>query len=86
MRALELKLDILQNAPGRNDAWASVHAARASVSLSRFVGEVLRDRMREAREYKEAMRGFLAERPLRLKKPGNRYLTRDEAHDRTRLR
>ena len=67
-------------------AWARVHAARASVSLSRFVGEVLRDRMREAREYEEAMRGFLAERPLRLKKPGNRYLTRDEAHDRTGLR
>ena len=47
---------------------------------------MLRDRMREARAYEEAMRGFLAEKPLRLKKPGNRYLTRDEAHDRTRLR
>jgi len=67
-------------------AWARLCAARSGVSLSRLVGEVLRDRMCEAREYEEAMRGFLAEKPLRLKKPGNRYRTRDEAHDRTRLR
>ena len=67
-------------------AWARACAARRGVSLSRFVGEVLRDRMREAGEYEKAMRGFLAEKPIRLKKPGNRYLFRDEAHDRTRLR
>jgi len=67
-------------------AWARSSAARSGVSLSRFAGDVLRDRMREARAYEEAMRGFLAEKPLRLKKPGNRYLTRDEAHDRTGLR
>lgn len=67
-------------------AWARVYAARKSVSLSRFVGELLRDRMREAREYQDAMRGFLAEKPLKLKKPGERYLTRAEAHERTRLR
>lgn len=67
-------------------AWARACAVRSGVSLSRFVGEVLRDRMREAGEYEKAMRGFLAEKPIRLKKPGNRYLSRDEAHDRTRLR
>ena len=67
-------------------AWARVYAARNNVSLSRFVGELLRDRMREAREYDEAMRGFLAEKPVKLKKAGERYLTRDAAHERARLR
>lgn len=67
-------------------AWARVYAARNGVSLSRFVGELLHDRMRESRQYEEAMRGFFAERPLKLKKPGARYLTRDEAHERFRVR
>jgi hypothetical protein len=67
-------------------AWARVHAARKNVSLSRFVGELLGEHMRETREYDRAMRGFLAEKPTKLKRPGERYLTRDEAHDRSRLR
>ena len=41
-------------------AWARVHAARKNLSLSRFVGELLGEHMREAREYDRAMRGFLA--------------------------
>jgi len=67
-------------------AWARVHAARKNLSLSRFVGELLGAHMRESRAYDEALRGFLAEKPLKLKKPGERYLGRDEAHDRSRLR
>ena len=67
-------------------AWARIYAAHRNVSLSRFVGELLRDRMRESREYDEAMRGFLREKPLKLRRRGERYLSRDEAHERTRLR
>ncbi len=67
-------------------SWARVYAAQKNVSLSRFVGELLRERMRESREYEEAMRAYFAQKPLKLKKPGERYLTRDEAHDRARLR
>ncbi len=67
-------------------AWARVHAAKGRISLSRFVGELLRDRMQESREYEEAMRGFLAEKPVALKKPGERYLSREQAHGRARLR
>lgn len=67
-------------------AWARIYAANKKVSLSRYVGELLRDRMRESREYEEAMRGFLAQKPVKLKKTGERYLTRNEANDRTRLR
>ncbi len=67
-------------------AWARLRAAERGVSLSRFVGELLRDRMRESREYEKAMRGFLAEKPVALKKLGERYLSRDQAHGRARLR
>ncbi len=67
-------------------AWARVHAAQRNVSLSRFVGELLHQHMRESREYEEAMQRFLAEKPVKLKGPGERYLTREEAHDRPRLR
>lgn len=67
-------------------AWARIYAAKKNVSLSRYVGELLHDRMLESREYEESMREFLTQKPVKLKKAGGRYLTRDEAHDRTRLR
>lgn len=67
-------------------AWARIYAAKKNVSLSRYVGELLHERMRESREYEESMRRFLTQKPVKLKRAGERYLTRDEAHDRTRLR
>jgi len=67
-------------------AWARVHAAQRNVSVSRFVGELLTREMRESREYDEAMRRFLARRPVRLKREGVRYPSREEVHDRPGLR
>jgi hypothetical protein len=67
-------------------AWARVYAAQQDASLSRLVGEMLRAKMLESREYDEAMRKFLAKRPVKLNRAGGRYPTRDERHDRTRLR
>ena len=67
-------------------AWARVQAAERNMSLSRYVGELLRDRMRHSREYEAAYQAFLAEKPLRLKGPGERYLTREEVNDRAALR
>ena len=67
-------------------AWARIYAAKKNISLSRYVGELLHDSMRESREYEESMRDFLARKPVSLKKPGERYLNRDEANERTRLR
>ena len=67
-------------------AWARVHAAQRNVSLSRFVGELLRQHMRESREYEEAMRRFLTDKPVKLKSGSKRYLSREEVHDRSRLR
>ncbi|HLB14395.1 MAG TPA: CopG family transcriptional regulator [Burkholderiales bacterium] len=67
-------------------AWARVHAARRNVSLSRYVGELLRQHMRESREYEEAMRRFLDRKPVKLKHSGERYPTREELYDRPGLR
>lgn len=64
-------------------AWARVQAAERNMSLSRFVGEMLRQRMRHSQEYQKAMRAALAEKPLQLEGP---YLKRDELYDRPRLR
>jgi hypothetical protein len=67
-------------------AWARVYAAQRDMSVSRMIGELLRRRMKEVREYDEAMRRFLAKRPVKLGRPGQRYASRDELHDRSRLR
>jgi hypothetical protein len=63
-------------------AWARVYAARHNTSVSRIVGEMLAQRMTEMRAYDEAMRRYLAKRPLRIKGAGKRYATRDELHER----
>jgi hypothetical protein len=62
-------------------AWARSFATSKNISLSRYVGELLC----ESREYEESMRRFLAQKPVKLKKPGGRYLTRNGAHGRTLL-
>jgi hypothetical protein len=67
-------------------AWARVYAARHNLSLSRFVGDLLRERMRESREYDEAMRRYLASPVRALSGPRQRYPGRDELHDRAGLR
>jgi hypothetical protein len=51
-----------------------------------MVGEMLQQRMKESREYHKAMRRFLARKPVKLTRSGLRYATRDELHDRARLR
>lgn len=68
-------------------AWARVHAARRNISLSRFVGEVLQKQMGESREYEEAMRRYLSKGPYKaLKGPPEHYPTREELHERSRIR
>ncbi len=64
-------------------AWARVQAAEHNMSLSRYVGEMLRQKMRHSQEYRQARLAALAEKPLQLEGP---YLTRDELYDRSRFR
>ena len=63
---------------------ARVQAANNGVSLSRFVGEVLRKHLPQAREYEQAMNRWLARRAYDkpLTRPGDKLPTRDEIYDR----
>ncbi|MGH8702800.1 MAG: CopG family transcriptional regulator, partial [Burkholderiales bacterium] len=60
--------------------------AERNMSLSRYVGELLRERMRHSREYEAAMKGWLAEKPLKLTGPWKPYPKREELYDRPVLR
>src|SRR2546426_347155 len=63
-------------------AWTRVHAAQRNLSVSRFVGEVLREHMRESREYDEAMKRYLTKGPFKLAGPPQPYPRREELYDR----
>ena len=67
-------------------AWARIYAARHNTSVSRMVGELLRQRRGEMHAYDEAMRRFLSKTPVKLSRTGGRYPPRSDLHDRTRLR
>ena len=64
--------------------WARLEAARQDTSVSRLRGEILKQRMLEGDNYQRSMRRALGRKPF-LKSDG-RYLSREEAHDRDRLR
>jgi hypothetical protein len=64
--------------------WARMEAARRDTSVSQMLAGILKERMKEKDSYEAAMRSALARKPF-LKTDG-RYLTREEVHDRARLR
>jgi hypothetical protein len=64
--------------------WARLEAARRDTSVSRLLGDLLKQQMAHQKRYERAMRGALGRRPF-LRTDG-RYLSRDELHERTRLR
>ena len=68
--------------------WARVEAAKRRTSLSRMVGDMLAEMMRQEETYEEAMRQFLALNPERLRRSQNDKLpTRNETYkDARRLR
>jgi hypothetical protein len=64
--------------------WARIEAARQDTSVSRLLGALLKERMSAQDGYEKAMRRALGRKPF-LRSKG-RYLTREKAHDRHRLR
>jgi hypothetical protein len=64
--------------------WARIEAARRDTSVSRLLGALLKERMTAQDVYEKAMRRALGRKPF-LRSEG-RYLTRDEAHERSHLR
>jgi hypothetical protein len=64
--------------------WARLEAARRETSVSRLLGELLKQRMLEEDGYDAAMRRSLSRKPF--PKSDGRYLTREDTHDRSRVR
>ena len=64
--------------------WARLEAARGDLSVSRLLGDILRERMLQEDGYERAMKRALARKPF-LNTDG-KYLSREEVHDRERLR
>ena len=66
--------------------WARIRAAELNTSVSRLVGEMLRERKQEEDRYQAAMKQYLSQEPELLRQPGAKYPRREELHDRTDLR
>ena len=64
--------------------WARVKAAEENTSVARLVGDLLKERMQSERGYRAAQRRFMGVKPRILS--SGRYPSRDELHDRSRLR
>lgn len=62
--------------------WARIRAAERDTSVSRLVGELLRDKMLEEHSYEAAMREYLARPARKLRRAGIRYPRRPELYGR----
>ncbi len=64
--------------------WARIEAARKDTSVSAYLAGVLKKQMNEEGEYELAKKRALKRKPF-LRSDG-KYLSRAEAHERSRLR
>ena len=62
--------------------WARIRAAEGNTSLSRLVGEWLREKMREEENYRISMQRYLDRPPIVLREQGEEYPDREKLHDR----
>jgi hypothetical protein len=67
-------------------AWLRQNAAQRGISVSRFLGDMVHERMREARDYNEAKRRFFAHKPIHFAWADGHPPTREEINDRARAR
>ncbi|MEE4304977.1 MAG: hypothetical protein V2J19_12590 [Wenzhouxiangella sp.] len=66
--------------------WARIEAARRGTSVSRLVGEMLRERRELEERFETAGRRFLGRSPVRMKRADDSYPTRESLYDRDVLR
>ena len=62
--------------------WARIRAAEHDTSVSRLVGEMLREKMLDERSYQTVMEEYLSRPSKKLKQPRAKYPRREELHDR----
>ena len=61
--------------------WARIRAAEQETSVSRLVGQMLREKMLEEESYQAAMQTYLSQKPQGLKRPGVKYPKREALHE-----
>lgn len=66
--------------------WIRTQAAEKEMSVSRWVSEILSERMEHKIEYQRAMRRYLSKGAVNLSGDSERYPTREELYDRPRIR
>jgi hypothetical protein len=67
--------------------WARVKAAEQDKSLSRFLADLLEERMRrDSGDHAEFLKTFRSVKPVRLRETGEKLPTRDELYDRKLFR
>ncbi len=66
--------------------WARVKAAEQDKSLSRFLAEMLEERMKHETDNQTWLETFRSVKPVRLREPGEKLPTRDELYDRKLFR
>ncbi len=63
-------------------SWARIRAAEKETSVSRLVGEMLKEKMRAEESYYTSMQYYLSKAPNLIKEPGTKYPTREKLHER----
>jgi len=66
--------------------WARIEAAKRDLSLARFLGEILHERMVGQDAYATAKGRYFAQEPRVHRRSGQALPARDELHDRSSLR
>ncbi|MFH0821123.1 MAG: hypothetical protein V2B18_00095 [Pseudomonadota bacterium] len=62
--------------------WARVRAAELNTSVSRFVGELLRERMTAEETYRAAMTKYFSQSASLIRSPETKYPSRRDLHER----
>ena len=62
--------------------WARIKAAEQDTSVSRLVGEMLREKMTNEQSYHTSMKRYLSRKPRPLGRRDVKYPTREEIHER----
>lgn len=66
--------------------WARIYAAKHDTSVSRLVGEMIREKMLGEKNYSVAMQHYLSRSPIVLRRSDQKYPKREELYERQDLR
>jgi len=62
--------------------WARIRAAELNTSVSRLVGEMLREKMLDDERYDQARREYLSQKPQKLRRPDAPHPKREDLYGR----